>query len=187
MNADPVRLLRRNATAIQAAFAALWFVRGGLAAPKQIAALLVAAAVVPLISAVSTWRAIGPIETREVMHSEAGRALFRPVTWMTTAQLVASVVLPWWAGATGHADWVLASIALTIGPLLIGLARPLAAPVTLLSGGLITVAAVALPIVTSGVTLAVSMCSALGALLTASVVSLWATAVRLGRIGVAPG
>ena len=187
MNGDPQRLLRRNAAAIQAGFAALWFVRGALnlGGPSAVASAL--AAIIPLAFAVAIWKVTGPLPTRQVMQSQEGRELFRPVTWMTTAQLAASVALPWWAATGGYPGWVLASIAITIGVLLVGLARPLGASFVAVVGAAITLVAITLPLVASGSTLAIALCSALGVLLTSSVVSLWAAAVRPHRIGVAPG
>ena len=187
MSGDAQRLLRRNATAIHAAFAALWFVRGALTTHGAAAVALASAAAAPVAIACVTWKATGPSAARTVMRSDEGRALFRPVTWMTTAQLVLSVLLPWWAAASGREDWVLASIALTIGLLLIGLARPLAVPTVAVVGAAIVVVAVTLPLPLAADELAATMSSALGVLLTSSVVSLMATSFRRDRIGVAPG
>jgi len=121
---DPIaawsRRVRRVGGIIQLAFAAFWLIRGSLAVGGQAGASLVTAAVV-LALGVLTY---GVRCTRDVAPRPAGpeaRRLERAVTVATVVQLVASFAAPAAVLAVGRGEWVLPSIAVTIGPLLLWL------------------------------------------------------------------
>jgi len=54
-------------------------------------------------------------------RSEEGRRIERVVTIATVIEFAAAIVLPIIVTKAGHSDWVLPSIAITIGPLLLWL------------------------------------------------------------------
>jgi hypothetical protein len=105
---------------IQLAFAAFWLVRGGLSVTGPagetlaVAGILVSVAV--LTYAVRVSSGIGGRPT-----SAAAKRIERSVSIATIVELVASFALPVIVIAAGHSDWVLPSIAVTIGPLLLWL------------------------------------------------------------------
>ena len=53
--------------------------------------------------------------------SPEGKRIERAVTIATVIEFAAAIVLPVIVSAAGHSDWVLPSIAITIGPLLLWL------------------------------------------------------------------
>jgi len=112
--------VRRVGGFIQLAFAAFWVVRGGLSvgggAGKALAGLGLVAAVAVLVYAVRVTAGTG----RRPTGPDAAR-IERSVTIATVIELVASFALPVVVIAAGHSDWVLPSIAITIGPLLLWL------------------------------------------------------------------
>src|SRR5882757_7862352 len=114
------RRVRRIGGLIQLAFAAFWLVRGsltiggppGLALAGVSGALAIAAAAYGIrVTATLAPRPSGP---------EASR-IERAITAATLLQLIASFAAPAIVIATGHPAWVLPSIAVTIGPLLLWL------------------------------------------------------------------
>lgn len=143
-----VQLLRRNATVFQTVFAALWAVRFTLAvgAPEVIAAV----AVVGGLGVRAAFRATRGPRAREVFRTDEGKRFLRPVTWLTVAQIVGSIVLPGIAGALGAEDWVMPLVAVTIGLFLIGFARSLEVPVVARLGVAATVVPLVLPFVAGG-------------------------------------
>ena len=105
---------------IQLAFAAFWLVRGSLNIHGTVGTLLAALSVILVVGvvvyAIRTSAGIGGRPTgREAKHIE------RSVTIATVIELVASFGFPVIVIAMGHSDWVLPSIAITIGPLLLWL------------------------------------------------------------------
>ena len=184
-----VALLRRNAAVIQAAFAMFWFVRLAAAVPSAATgAVLIVGTALAVWGAVSAWHGASGVRARDEFRTPAGRAFLRPVTRISVAQLVASVVLPWIASTAGATDWVLPSIALTIGLFLFAFAQPLQVPAVRWMGVVATVIPVLLPLVIHGDGLAVAVCATLGAALTCSVwLAAWAAPAGLGRIDAAPG
>jgi hypothetical protein len=171
-----VQLLRRNATLFQVAFAFLWSLRFVAAAGAPEVA--VATAVLGGLAVRAAFRATSGLRAREALRSEEGRRFLRPVTWMTIAQLAASVVLPVIAGAVGVDRWAVPLVALTIGLFLIGFSHPLGVPAVATIGALATVASVVLPFVADGDAL-LAITSA--AMIVALLVSSW-TCVRAARI-----
>ena len=112
---------------IQAAFAALWLLRGGHAIGGGVAAVLIAGFGVMVIAVFSyAIRATAGIAPRP--KGPEAKRIERDVTLATVLQLVASFVLPFAVIAAGHSDWVLPSVAITIGPLLLWLDRRVGIP-----------------------------------------------------------
>ena len=105
---------------IQLAFAAFWLVRGSLNIHGTVGTLLAALSVV-LVAAVVVYaiRASAGIGGRPT--SREAKRIERSVTIATVIELVASFGFPVVVIAMGHSDWVLPSIAITIGPLLLWL------------------------------------------------------------------
>ena len=105
---------------IQAAFAAFWLVRGSAAIGGYVASLLTIvfgmAAVGAFVYAVRAAAGVAPRP-----RSQEGKRIERDVTIATAVEFAAAVVLPVIVSRAGHADWVLPSIAITIGPLLLWL------------------------------------------------------------------
>jgi hypothetical protein len=93
------------------------------------------------------------------------RRIERAVTVATIVQLVASFAVPALVIATGHSDWVLPSIAITIGPLLLWLDHRVHIPRYRPVGWTLIVGPVILAIVMSGTALAATTGIAAGALL----------------------
>ena len=105
---------------IQAAFAAFWLVRGSLVIGGGPADVLIAIFGVSVIG-VFTYAIRATAGTAPRPRSPEAKRIERAVTIATVIQLVASFALPALVIAAGHSDWVLPSIAITIGPLLLWL------------------------------------------------------------------
>ena len=105
---------------IQLAFAAFWLARGGLSVPGATGVALavagIAASLVVLGYAIKVTAGVGDRPT----GVEATR-IERSITTATVIELLASFAFPVIVIAAGHSDWVLPSIAITIGPLLLWL------------------------------------------------------------------
>ena len=121
---DPIaewsRRVRRVGGIIQLAFAVFWLIRGSLAVGGRAGTFLVTA-FVALGLGVLTYAVRF---TRDVAPRPAGleaRRLERAITVATVVQLVASFAAPAAVLAVGRGEWVLPSIAVTIGPLLLWL------------------------------------------------------------------
>ena len=113
------RRVRRVGGFIQAAFAAFWLGRASLAIGGRAGDVLLAASAVAVIGVVSY-----AIRVTAGLAPPAGpeaRRIERSVTIATVIELVAAFVLPVIVIAIGHSDWVLPSIVITIGPLLLWL------------------------------------------------------------------
>jgi len=112
--------VRRVGGFIQLAFAAFWLVRGALslggATGTALTGIAIVVAIAVLVYAVRVTAGAG----RRPMNAEAKR-IERSVTAATIIELVASFALPVVVIEAGHSDWVLPSIAITIGPLLLWL------------------------------------------------------------------
>jgi len=112
--------MRRRGGLIQAAFAALWLVLGSLAVGSPASIVLVIASGVILTGvfafAIKSTSGIGA----QPIGAEAKRVQ-RDVKVATLLSLAASIALLWLCIATGHGDWVLPSIAIANGPLLLWL------------------------------------------------------------------
>jgi len=105
---------------IQLAFAAFWLIRGALTIGGGTGTALAGAALI-LVVAVLVYAIRVTAGTGRRPTSPAAKAIERSVTVATIIELVASFVFPIIVIAAGHSDWVLPSIAITIGPLLLWL------------------------------------------------------------------
>jgi len=159
--------VRRVGGFIQVAFAAFWLLRGGLNVGGTSGALLTASALVLVlivlvygirVTAGQGRRPVG-VEAKRVEHS---------VNLATVIEIVASVVLPLVVIVAGHPDWVLPSIAITIGPLLLWLDHLVDVPRFRRVGWVLTVGPFVLVATMSGTTLAATTGLAAGALLLAT-------------------
>lgn len=105
---------------IQLAFAAFWLIRGGLSISGAFGTALALTGVVlaglVLGYAIRVSRGIGGRPT-----SPEAKRIERSVSIATILELVASFAFPVIVIAAGRSDWVLPSIAITIGPLLLWL------------------------------------------------------------------
>ena len=105
---------------IQAAFAAFWLVRGSVVVGGRAADVLIAVFGVIVIGvffyAITAARGTAPRP-----RSPEGKRIERAVTIATVIEFAAALALPVIVIAAGHSDWVLPSIAITIGPLLLWL------------------------------------------------------------------
>ena len=146
------RRVRRVGGLIQTAFAAFWLIRGSHAIGGAIGAVLIAVSGVAVLAsfAYATGVTAG---TAPRPRSAEGRRIERAVTFATVIELVAAFVFPVIVSAAGHSDWVLPSIAITIGPLLLYLDRLVQIPRYRPVGWTLTVGPVILAAVLSGAAL----------------------------------
>jgi hypothetical protein len=114
------RRVRRVGGFIQVAFAALWLIRGSLNIDGGIgvalAVIFVVAITAVIVYGIRTTSGAAPRPT-----SPEGKRIERAVSVATVVQLAASFAAPAIVIAAGRTDWVLPSIAVTIGPLLLWL------------------------------------------------------------------
>jgi hypothetical protein len=158
------RRVRRIGGLIQAAFAAFWLVRASLAIGGRAEDVLIAVSGVAVI-AVFTYaiRVTAGIAPRPA--GREARRIERLVTIATIAELVAAFVLPVIVIAAGHSDWVLPSIVITIGPLLLYLDHLVHIPRYRIVGWALTAGPVILVATMSGKSLAVTTGIAAGVVL----------------------
>jgi len=105
---------------IQLAFAAFWLIRGGLTIGGGAGTALAGAGLI-LVAAVLVYAIRVTAGTGRRPTSPQAKAIERSVTIATIIELIASFAFPVIVIAAGHSDWVLPSIAITIGPLLLWL------------------------------------------------------------------
>jgi hypothetical protein len=161
------RRVRRVGGLIQTAFAAFWLIRGSHAIGGAIGAALIAlSAVVVLASFAYAARVTAGTAPRP--RSQAGRRIERAVTVATVIELLAAFVLPVIVSAAGHSDWVLPSIAITIGPLLLYLDHLVQIPRYRPVGWALTLGPVILVAVLSGTPLVATTGIAAGVLMLAT-------------------
>jgi len=112
--------VRRVGGFIQLAFAAFWLVRGSLSIGRGAASALIGGivviVVVVLVYAIRVTSGTGQSST-----SADAKRIERSVNRATVIEVVASFALPVIVSIAGHSDWILPSIAITIGPLLLWL------------------------------------------------------------------
>jgi hypothetical protein len=158
------RRVRRIGGFIQAAFAAFWLMRGGLAIGGSVgvglAALFAIIVATVVVYATRVTAGVAPRPT-----GREARRIERSVTFATIVQLIASFAAPALVIATNHSDWVLPSIAITIGPLLLWLDHRVAIPRYRRVGWTLIVGPVILAVTMSGTALAATTGIAAGALL----------------------
>ncbi len=163
------RRVRRVGGFIQAAFAAFWLARASLAIGGRAEDVLIAVSGV----AVSGVAVIGVFSyairvTAGTAPRPAGpeaRRIERSVTVATVIELVAAFVLPVIVIAAGRSDWVLPSVVITIGPLLLYLDHLVHIPRYRLVGWALTAGPVILVATMSGSALAVTTGIAAGVVL----------------------
>ena len=114
------RRVRRVGGFIQLAFAALWLLRGSLNVHEPAGIALTGAFSVMILVVLAYGIRVTAGTGQRPPGKEAQR-IERSVTLATIIELVAAFVLPVIVIAAGHSDWVLPSIAITIGPLLLWL------------------------------------------------------------------
>ena len=149
---------------IQLAFAAFWLVRGAFNLHGQVRSpLAIAFCVAALIVVVYGIRVTTGTGPR--LKSPEAKRIERSVTIATVIELIAAFVLPVIVIAGGHSDWVLPSIAITIGPLLLWLDHLVHIPRYRAVGWLLTIGPVVLVATMSGTSLAATTGIAAGLLL----------------------
>ena len=158
------RRVRRVGGFIQAAFAALWLVRATLAIGGRTGHVLLAASGIAVIVVVAYAIKV----TAGTAHRPAGpqaRRIERSVTAATVIELAAAFILPVIVIAAGHSDWVLPSVVITLGPLLLYLEHLVHIPRYRPVGWALTAGPVILVAVMSGSLLAVTTGIAAGVIL----------------------
>ena len=158
------RRVRRVGGFIQLAFAAFWLVRGSLDIPAGIGVSLAAAFAV-LTAVVACYGIHVTAGTAPRPRSPEGKRIERSVTIATIIQLAASFAVPVAVSAAGYADWVLPSIAITIGPLLLWLGHRVHIPRYRPVGWTLIVGPIVLGLTLSGNVLAATTGIAAGVLL----------------------
>ena len=114
------RRVRRIGGFIQTAFAAFWLIRASLTIGGRAGDVLIAASGAAVIGVV-TYAIKNTAGTAPRPSGPEASRIGRSVTVATVIQLAATFVLPVIIIAAGHPDWVLPSIVITIGPLLLWL------------------------------------------------------------------
>ena len=158
------RRVRRIGGLIQAAFAAFWLARASLAIGGRTGDVLLAVSGVAVIG-VFAYAIRVTAGTAPRPGGPQARRIERSVTLATIIELVAAFVLPVIVIAAGHSDWVLPSIVITIGPLLLYLDHLVHIPRYRVVGWALTAGPVLLVATLSGSVLAVTTGIAAGVLL----------------------
>jgi hypothetical protein len=161
------RRVRRVGGFIQLAFAAFWLMRGAFNLHGQIRGPLAlafgAVTLIVLVYGIRVTAGTGPRLT-----SPEAKRIERSVTVATVIELIAAFILPVIVIAAGHSDWVLPSIAITIGPLLLWLDHLVHIPRYRAVGWVLTLGPVFLVATMSGSMLAATTGIAAGVLLLAT-------------------
>jgi hypothetical protein len=155
---------------IQTAFAAFWIVRGSRAIGGGVAAVLIAVFGVIVIG-VFVYAVKATAGTAPRPRSPEGRRIERAVTIATVLEFAAAIVLPVIVSSAGHSDWVLPSIAITIGPLLLWLDYRVSLPRYRPVGWALTLGPVILVVILSGTALVAITGLGAGILLLATAVA----------------
>jgi hypothetical protein len=155
---------------IQAAFAAFWLVRGSAVVGGRAGGVLIAVFGVIVIGAffyaITAARGTAPRP-----GGSEGKRIELAVTIATVIEFAAAIVLPVIVSAAGHSDWVLPSIAITIGPLLLWLDHRVHIPRYRPVGWGLTVGPVILVATMSGTALVATTGIAAGVLLLGTAVA----------------
>jgi hypothetical protein len=158
------RRVRRVGGFIQLAFAAFWLVRGSLNIHGVTGVALAGASGVIVVAVLGYAIRVTASSPPRQTTPEAKR-IERSVTLATVIELVASFILPVIVIAAGHSDWVLPSIAITIGPLLLWLDHLVHIPRYRPVGWALTIGPIVLVATMSGTALAATTGIAAGVLL----------------------
>ena len=164
------RRVRRIGGFIQAAFAAFWLARASLAIGGRAGNILIAAAGVAVIG-VFAYAIKVTAGTAPRPSGPQARRIERSVTVATVIELAAAFILPVIVIAAGHSDWVLPSIVITIGPLLLYLDHLVHIPRYRPIGWALTAGPVILVATMSGKSLAVTTGLAAGVVLLGTAVA----------------
>jgi hypothetical protein len=156
--------VRRIGGFIQAAFAAFWLVRASLAIGGTLGDVLLAVSAVAVIG-VFAYALRVTAGTAPRPTGPQARRIERLVTLATVIELIAAFVLPVVVIATGRSDWVLPSIVITIGPLLLYLDHLVHIPRYRVVGWVLTAGPVILVATMSGSALAITTGIAAGIIL----------------------
>lgn len=162
--------VRRVGGFIQAGFATFWLIRGSLALGGSTGYVLAAVLGITAMTAVG-YGIRTTAGTAPRPRGVQARRIERAVTVATIVQLVASFVAPALVIAIGHPEWVLPSIAITIGPLLLWLDHRLGIPRLRPVGWSLIIGPVLLAVTLSGTALVVTTGIAAGALLLVTAVA----------------
>jgi hypothetical protein len=149
---------------IQAAFAGFWLVRGSVVIGGGMADALIVVFGVTVIG-VFVYAVAAAAGTAPRPKSPEGKRIERDVTIATVIEFAAAIVLPVIVSAAGHSDWVLPSIAITIGPLLLWLDQRVHVPRYRPVGWALTIGPVILVATMSGTPLIATTGIAAGLLL----------------------
>jgi hypothetical protein len=152
---------------IQAAFAAFWLVRASLVVGGRAADVLIAVSAVAVIG-VFSYAIRATAGTAPRPKSPEAKRIERDVTIATVIEFAAAIILPIVVSSAGHSDWVLPSIAITIGPLLLWLDRRVHIPRYRPIGWALTLGPVILVATMSGTPLVATTGLAAGVLLLAT-------------------
>ena len=158
--------IRKVGGFIQLAFAAFWLVRGSFNLHGGVRVPL-AAAFVGICGGVLTYGIVVTKGTGPRLTSPEAKRIERSVTIATVVELIAAFVLPVIVSAAGRSDWVLPSIAITIGPLLLWLDHEVSIPRLRVVGWVLTIGPVVLVATMSGSALAATTGIAAGIILLA--------------------
>jgi hypothetical protein len=158
------RRVRRIGGLIQAAFAAFWLARASLAIGGRPGDVLIVVSAVAVIG-VFAYAIKVTAGTAPRPGGPQARRIERSVTIATVLELVAAFVLPIIVIAAGRSDWVLPSIVITIGPLLLWLDHLVHIPRYRVVGWALTAGPVILVATMSGSALAVTTGIAAGIVL----------------------
>jgi hypothetical protein len=158
------RRVRRIGGFIQAAFAAFWLARASLAIGGRTADILLAVSGVAVIGVIAYAIKV-TAGTAPRPSGPQARRIEWSVTVATVTELAAAFILPMIVIAAGHSDWVLPSIVITIGPLLLWLDHLVHIPRYRVVGWALTAGPVILVATMSGSTLAVTAGIAAGVIL----------------------
>jgi hypothetical protein len=158
------RRVRKVGGFIQLAFAAFWLVRGGLSIGGTVGTMLAVAGLVVSLAALVYAIRVSAGTGHRPTGREAKR-IERSLTAATLIELIASFAFPFIVIRTGHSDWVLPSIAITIGPLLLWLDHLVDIPRLRPVGWALTVGPFIVVAVLSGSALAATTGLAAGVLL----------------------
>jgi hypothetical protein len=158
------RRVRRIGGFIQAAFAAFWLARASLAIGSRTGDILLVASGIAVIG-VFSYAIKVTAGTAPHPAGPQARRIERSVTIATVIELAAAFILPAIVIAAGHSDWVLPSIVITIGPLLLWLDHLVHIPRYRVVGWALTAGPVILVATMSGSALAVTTGIAAGVVL----------------------
>jgi hypothetical protein len=164
------RRVRRIGGLIQATFAGFWLVRGSAVIGGRASGVLIAVSGVAVIG-VFSYAVRNTAGTAPRPRSLEGKRIERAVTLATVLEFAAAFALPVIVSAAGHSDWVLPSIAITIGPLLLYLDHLVDVPRYRPVGWALTVGPVILVAAMSGTALIATTGIAAGVLLLGTAVA----------------